>query len=337
MFRQQRAAVAPEEGTQNERDVGHCAEERHEEEESAGEPAPPRAELPRRGAERPFGGSGGGPPQRQPCAEVEQRGDEEHQQHEGVGQRIGFEFGESVEDLYRGHPVEAEHQRGAEFGETPHQHQTASRQHPRPDQRQRDRQKASPATRAEVRRRLVEGGVEVAERGDEVEVEDRVEVERFDEADREEASVAAEEIDGGESAAAQQRIDHAVVTEDRLESKRADEGRQDHRQHHRKIAELLAGEFPAVVDHRERERDHEDDRGGAEGDPQAVPESFEVDRIAEDLRKKAPVAADFDDRADGEKQKDAEKRDKRREREILPETTHHEPHLPALARRSASR
>ena len=73
-------------------------------------------------------------------------------------------FGDPVEDLHRGRPGAAEHQRGAEFGETPDQHDASARQDAGFKERQRDREKTAEKSCAHVSRRLVQCRIDVRQR-----------------------------------------------------------------------------------------------------------------------------------------------------------------------------
>lgn len=127
--------------------------------------------------------------------EVHRAGEEQHDHHERIRNRVALELHDPVEDLDRSHPVVAEHERGAELREAPDQHDAAAGQDAGFHEREGDAPEPLPPRCAEIPRRLVERRVEVAERGDQIQIEDRVQMQRFDEADRPEPAAAAEEID----------------------------------------------------------------------------------------------------------------------------------------------
>ncbi|MPM69109.1 hypothetical protein SDC9_116053 [bioreactor metagenome] len=162
-------------------------------------------------------------------------------------------------------------------------------------------------------------------------------MQRLDQADRPEPPLSAEKIDRPQAASGQDRVDHAVMSQNLLEAERPDERRQDHRNHDEQVRQVLARKLVTVVKQRQRKRDQEDEKRRHPGDGEAVDQPFAVDEVAEHLRQQPPVQPDFDHRVDRSQQEDAEKQDHRRQQPILDETVAHAGHLPAFASRSASR
>ena len=273
--------------------------------------------------------------QRELSGEVHHRRKKEHHHHQCVGDRIGFQLHDSIEDLYRGGAVVAEHQRRAEFGKTPDQHDAPAGENARLEQRQRNPGEAHPPPGAEVAPRLVQRRIDVAERGHQIEVENRVEVERLNETDRPESPLPAEKIHRRKSHPHQQSIDHAVVAENLLKSERSDEGRQNHRQHHQETAPVLERELIPVVEQRQRERNHEHHAGGHQRDEETVPQPLDVDVTAEHFAQQLPVQPHLDHGVDRADQKEQQKERDRAEQKILYKTKRC--HFPSRASRAASR
>ena len=87
----------------------------------------------------------------------------------------------------------------------------------------------------------------------------------------------------------QQGIERAVSAEHLPHADRADERRQNHRHEHERGEQLFAGEFEAVRQEGERQRDEQRGRGGRDREEEGVAQAFEVNLVAEDLAEKAKV------------------------------------------------
>ena len=290
---------------------------RDERESSEGrerEPAGGSGQFPRGRARRALRDRGGFAASEQELrAEVEQAGDGERDDHEGVGGGIGAELGHAVEDLDRSHGVVPEHERGAEFGERPDEHDAAAGEEARTEHGERDASEPLPRPGAGVSCGFEQGRVDVAERRDEVEVGDRVQVQSLDHADAPEASAAAEPVDRGQPERAEDAVQQAVMSEELLESERADERRQDHRRHHHHGTRGLAGEIVLVVERGERDGDQEDEARGHGRDRERVQHALQIQAAAENLAHDRRVAAlrhDREERQEEEQREEGEDRER---------------------------
>ena len=114
---------------------------------------------------------------------VEQHGAREHDDHERVRERIVADVLQAVVNLHRHHPGVVKDQRHAEFGERPDEDDGGAGEQARVDQRQRDAPEAPQARAAEVGGGLLHGRIDVGQRRDGVQIDDRVEAECLDEHD----------------------------------------------------------------------------------------------------------------------------------------------------------
>ena len=105
----------------------------------------------------------------------------------------------------------------------------------------------------------------------------------FNETDRPETPVSAEEIDPRETAGNKKRVDHPVVSENLLESERSDKRRKNHGNHRCKMRDALPGEFVCIVEKRHRERNQENHERCHSGNPEGIRESFQIDEVRKHL------------------------------------------------------
>ena len=102
------------------------------------------------------------------------------------------DFLDAVEDLHRRDAREIEDQRHAQLGKGEDEDDGAAGKKAGHDQRQRDPPEPLEARAAKVFRCLLHRGIEIRHRGHEIEIENRIERDRFEHDDEPEASVAEE-------------------------------------------------------------------------------------------------------------------------------------------------
>ena len=79
------------------------------------------------------------------------------------------------------------------------------------------------------------------------------------------------------------RIERAVLPEHLADADRANERRQNHRDEDDRGEQFFAGEFVAVRDERERQRDGHRGERTEDGEEEGIPQAFEVNPIAKNL------------------------------------------------------
>ena len=206
-----------------------------------------------------------------------------------------------------------QHEGGAELGEARDEDERPAGEEARHDEREGDAAEDRPAPAAEVGGGLLHRGVDVGERGADVEEDDRVERERLDEDDADVARLA-EPVD---RPAAEDGVERPVGPEHLGDADGAHEGREDERDENQRAEGLLPGELEAVREPGERNREAGGEERRAEGDAEAVEEALRVDRVAEDAEQvlgreaavdEAPAADDLEERPEEEApQHDGEK------------------------------
>ena len=222
---------------------------------------------------------------------VEQRGAGEHHHHEGKRERVAGDFLDAVENLHRRDAREIEDQRHAQLGKGEDEDDGAAGKKARHDQRQRDPPKPPEARAAEVFCRLLHRGIEIRERGGQVQKEDRIEVQRI-ERDHAPHPPGAEPVDGLARAEHtqfhEQRIERAVLAEHLPNADGSDERRQDHRHEDRRGEELFPRKLKPVRHKSQRQREGQRRDRAATREQQRVAQSFEVDAVAENLTDEIP-------------------------------------------------
>ena len=317
ILRKDRAAVPGGKGAADQRQVGQRRKERHQQEGSGGEKSLPRSEDHRAGVHHALAPGGApGAFQGEFRQQIEQRGNHQHDDHQSVGDGVGLKFGEPVEDLHRGGAGEAEHEGRPQLREAPDQRDGAPGQDPGAHEGQTHPEKPLPRRRPQIGGGFGQGRVDVAQRRDQIQIADGVEMQRLDETHRPEGPLAAEKVHGGDPQMAKERVDHAVIAQYLLESQSAHEGRQDHGQQQRRVAQPLAGKVETVVEQGQSEGNEKDDPGGADGDGETVPQTFQIDLVAEKFGDELPVAPHPNHGADGQDQKGGEKEQDRPQKQI---------------------
>ncbi len=176
--------------------------------------------------------------------------DDRHRQHhhrQGVGLGAVLHLLEPREDLHRGDLVVIEHQRRAQLGERPDEHDGRAREQPRPDQRQRDLEEPTPRTGAQVLGALVQRGVQVGQRRRGVEVDDGVKVQGLDD-DHAPELVGPEQVE----IRAQQRVERARTAHQRPQAQSSHERGEDQGDEDRRVERLLEREAVVGAEHRQR-------------------------------------------------------------------------------------
>jgi hypothetical protein len=243
-----------------------------------------------------------------------------------------------VEDLHGRRIVEVEHQRRAELGETPDQHDRPAREQARSHERERDATEDRPPRRPEIRRRLLHRWVEVGQGGRDVEEKDGVQRQRLDEYDAHQSSRAdpihrrarLHETDGVRDAR-----EYAEPAEDLPHPDRADEWRQDQRDEQQPVGDRLAPEVEPHAHQRQRHGDQRANARHADRDDRAVEQTLAQRMILEDggdVAEREPAAGaglignaeerDLQYLPDGPKQKDREDREDDGEDDRMAQTSH---------------
>ena len=280
-----RAIPAARDGKQHHAEVRNRRDDEHAEKEQAagrGFPASDaqrrRAPLrPRRGAERRAA--------HDRLRHRENPGrDDEHHGGERVGNRVSIKSLEPVENLHRCDPRVVENQRHAELGEGPDENDRSAREHPGHRERQSDPEEALPRRAAEVFRGLLHRRIEVRQRGGDVHVEDRIEVQRVHHHDPGEAAVRQPVVGQRcvhQAAVDEQGVECAVHPEHLFHSDRADEGRQDHWREDENTEHRLPEKVVSMTDERQRKSDGQGRQGARDSQREGIPKSLAIDRIPE--------------------------------------------------------
>ena len=185
-----------------------------------------------------------------------------------------FHLLDAVEDLHRRRLRVFKHQRRAEFREAPNEDDRATREKSWANQRQRDATEASPCTCTEIDRGLFHRGVDVCDRGDEIEIDDGIKAECFEEDDEPE-STGAEEVDRLIDCAEveEQRIHAAASTEQLLHADRAHEWWKHERRENHCAEHALHRKETFRAEVCQWKRDEQRDGGRCRCDEKCVDES----------------------------------------------------------------
>ena len=174
-----------------------------------------------------------------------ERADREHDHHQRdhIADRIlEPDRRDAQVRLRRQHVGDVEHERRAEIVEHLDEHQRGARDKAWRREREHDAAEQPEAVTAEVLRRLLHRAVDVPERGDEIEQDERKVMQPFDEDD---AIEAVHERDADAESFAQQQVDRAVAAEQQLQRHRAHERRHHERQHAQRMHQRGAAELEA--------------------------------------------------------------------------------------------
>ena len=250
-----------------------------------------------------------------------ERADREHDHHQRdhVADRIlEPDRRDAQVRLRRQHVGDVQHERRAEIVEHLDEHQRGARDEARRREREHDAAEQPEPVAAEILRRLLHRAVDVPERGDEIEQDERKVMQPFDEDD---AVQSVHERDADAESLAEQQVDRAVAAEQELQRHRADERRHHQRQHAQRLHQRGAAELEAHGEVGERNGDERRERDRSQRHHQAVDERLAHQR---DRQERADVAGReaalavgecrVEDGRDGPGQKDDdERRDRQRE------------------------
>ena len=229
----------------------------------------------------------GGAPEGELAGGVEEDGRGEHDGDQGVGERVAADVLDAVEDLNGGNAGEVKHQGDAEFGERPDKDDGPAGKEAGHDEGEGDAEKFAQPGAAEVLGRLLHGGVDVGEGGDDVEVDDGVEIEGDHGGDAPELALT-EPVNGSsgilETEMDEEGVQRALLAENLADADGADEGGQDHRDENEGAEEGFAGEKEAVRDPSQGKSEKKSQGCGKNGEEERVPQAFEVDGVTEDLK-----------------------------------------------------
>ena len=334
--RQHRAVPAPEECGQDQRDVRENRQNGHQQECTRRHDLHDPFRRTARTAHRSFHrGRSFGRTQEQTRQQIHHQRQHQHDDDQRVGQGIGLQFRDAVEDLHRGGPRAAEHQRRAQFRETPDQHDASPGQNARFQQRQGDPRQPLPFRGSQIRRRFIHRRIDIPQRRHQIQIQNRVQVQCHDDAYRPEPAVPAQKIDPRSPQRGHDRVDHSVMPQNLLEPQRSHERRQDHRQHHHQTAQALPRKFIAVIQQRQRQGDHKDQQRGHHRDPERIPQPQQIDFVFQDFPHQVPAQSFFHYR---EHRQDQEQREKRQQKETAQDLYQfHHDHFPSRASSAALR
>ena len=228
----------------------------------------------------------GGPAERELAGGIEQNRRGKHHHHQREGKRIPADVFNSMKNLDGGHAREIEHQRHAEFGEGPDENNRPAGKNSRHDERERDFAKLPEARASEVFGSLLHRGVHIRQRGEDIQVDDRIEIQR-DERHHTPNPPLAQPIDRRlgiqHSQVHQKGIQCALLPEDLLHPDRSHKWRHDHRNQDQSAQNRLAGKNKAVAHPSERHRDQAGKHGAEDPDSERIPQSLEIKWIPENL------------------------------------------------------
>ena len=272
---------------------------------------------------------------------VRKNGCSEHHGRQRVRLARRFHFLDAVEDLNRRRLRELEHQRRAEFGETPHKDDCSAGEEPRTDERQRHAEETFHAAGAEIRRGLFHRRVEIRDRRNEVEIENWEERDRFEKHDQKEAA-GVQKVDRrrDDVKVEKQRVDRAFAPKQLFHPDRANEGRQDQRREDQGREQGLPWKRRARREHRQWQRDRDGDNRRTARDQERVAESFTQHWIAEDVqhvkeRERAVVRNECARHPEPNRVDERYSDDHEERRE--PDALRHGPHGPRMVMESRSR
>ena len=222
--------------------------------------------------------------------------------------------------------VDAQHQRRREVRKRPDEDEQRTRHVARRRERQRDRGELAPAARADGFGRLLQRGIDLAQRVDHVERDHREEVQRLH---QQHAVHAVDEVDrlGQPEPVLQHDVDGARLAHDEGEAQHADERRRDDRDQREVAEEAAPGKVVAHQQQRDREAEHGGGGHGAGAEQQRVPERSPVEGVGSERREvlegqpsrlvaervveHAQQRVDEEDRQERPDQRDAEGRQRR--------------------------
>ena len=178
--------------------------------------------------------------------------------------------------------MDAEHQRRGEVGEGPDEDEERARHVPRCRERQGDPDELGEAASADALGRLLERGIDLGERVDDVQGDHRKEVEGLHE---QHAVQPVDEVHRPREPhpVLEQHVHGPGAPHDEGESEHADQRRRDDRNQGQVAEEAAADEVVAHEQDRHREPHHGGRRHGAETERQRVPERAQVVGVAREL------------------------------------------------------
>ncbi len=217
---------------------------------------------------------------------IQQDRRDKHDDDEGEGEGVAADVLDAAENLHGGDAAEVEHEGHAELGEGPDEDDDAAGKEAGHDERKGDATELAEAGAAEVFGSFLHGRVDVGQGGDEVEIEDGVKVQGIHHHDAEHAALA-QPVDGmigvEQMKGLEKGIERAFLAEDLFDPDGADERRQDHGNENERGEEALAGKEVAVGQEGERQGNGGGEQGAPDGHLDRVPQTLEVNGIAEDL------------------------------------------------------
>ena len=218
------------------------------------------------------------------CVKNNRRGEHDGDEREGKG--IASDVVYAGENLHRGHAGELEHQGHAQFRKSPDEDDRPAGEEPWHDQRKRNPSEFSKTGASEVFRGLLHGGIEVREGGDDVEVENWVEMEgiHHDHAPKTALTQPVDRMVGAhQPGCLQQGVKRAFLPEDLFDADGADEWRQNHWHEDETGKKALAWEEEPVAEKGERKSEENRENSACDGEKEGVDQALEVDWVSEDL------------------------------------------------------
>ncbi len=164
--------------------------------------------------------------------DVNRGADRQHDDHQGIRNRVLGDLRDVEKDLYGRDRVVVEHERRAELAKAPDEDDRAAREQSRPHARQCHRPENPPGRGAQVGGGLLHGGVQVGQSRGNVQKEYRVETQRLGNDDREEL-VSGQPVDRcvrwDQAQGPAERRQRPACSENLPQPDRTDKGRQNQR------------------------------------------------------------------------------------------------------------
>ena len=245
----------------------------------------------------------------------------DHDDGDHVAHRIGHaDRGDFQIRLRRQHVGDVEEKRRGEIVEHLDENECRAGDVTRQREREHDAAEQRETVCAEVLRGFFHRGIDVAERGREVEQDEREIVQRLDE---DHAIEALHERNAQTQPVIEEKIDGAVAAIDQLHRYRAHEGRHHERHHTERVDERGARKAEARQDggerHRKEAREEDGHRAHVERVPECLAQQGGGKKVAEVDEREAvgPREGDDDDAQDGDDQERNEEKRNEGERDDL--------------------
>ena len=225
-------------------------------------------------------------PEEQLAASIEQNCRAEQDNHQREREGICPDVLDAIKNLHRGDAGEVEHERHAQLGKRPDENNRPACEDARHDERKGDAAEFAESGATKILGRLLHRRIHICEGGEDIEIEDRVEVQGIENNDAPYPPLAqpVDRMGRVEQADVLQKgIQRALLAQDLFDANRSNERRHDHWHKHQRAEEGFSGKKETVTHPSERNRNERGEQCAPDTHLERVPESLDIERIPENL------------------------------------------------------